>query len=384
LPHSVLREILKTSFAAALKGRHLPTLDGWRAVAIAMVLFCHARLPHDFLAPYSVYGALGVDLFFALSGFIITHRLLEEHRLTGSISLGAFYHRRVFRILPPILVFLAAISVLGLAYRIIPLDPKQILASAFFYRNYYSSPVTQSWYTGHFWSLSVEEHFYLLWPGLLVLALKWTSLRGSKWLAPTLALAVAAWRILDQHYQWIGALAPDLRGSPARTDYRLDGLLWGCALAFLWQNESLHKWFGTRTLLAAAAAMILLLWTQPPAHEAALAMLFPVFLASTLAQPASTISKLLSLAPIAWLGRISYSLYVWQQLFVPTRGLPMPLGAMQMFPLNIVLALVAATASYYLVEQPCLQWGKSLLHHRAQSASLAFYPVPKNVADSGQ
>jgi peptidoglycan/LPS O-acetylase OafA/YrhL len=324
-----------------------------------MVLFCHSRLPHGFLAPYSVYGALGVDLFFALSGFIITHRLLEEHRQTGAISLRAFYRRRLFRIVPPILVFLFMISVLGLAFRVIPLDLKQIAASAFFYRNYYSSPVAASWYTGHFWSLSVEEHFYLLWPGLLVLA----GIRRGKWLAPTLAVAFAAWRVLDQHYQWIGAFAPNLRGSPARTDYRLDGLLWGCALAFLWQNTAtrgwLQRWFGTTALIAAAATMVLVLWIHPPAYEALLALLFPVVLASTLARPASAISKLLSLAPLVWLGRISYSLYVWQQLFVPTRGLPLPLGAMQIFPLNLALALAVAAASYYLVEQPPLRWARA-------------------------
>src|SRR5579863_595725 len=206
-----------SAVAVALKPHHLPTLDGWRAVAIAMVLFCHARLPHGFLAPFSMYGALGVDLFFAISGFIITYRLLDEHRLTGTISLRAFYTRRAFRILPAALAFLACISVLGLAWHVIPLDKSQIAASLFFFRNYYSSPVAQSWYTGHFWSLSVEEHFYLLWPGLLV----WAGVRRIPWLAASLAIGVALWRGLDQHYQWIAAWAPDLRGSPERTDYRL-------------------------------------------------------------------------------------------------------------------------------------------------------------------
>ena len=82
----------------------LPTLDGWRAVAIAMVLFCHVRLPGEFLAGASPYGAVGVHVFFAISGFLITYRLIEEADGTGTVSLRQFYIRRAFRILPPALV----------------------------------------------------------------------------------------------------------------------------------------------------------------------------------------------------------------------------------------------------------------------------------------
>jgi peptidoglycan/LPS O-acetylase OafA/YrhL len=363
----------------APKPNYLPTLDGWRAVAIAMVLFAHAPPLHGFLASISPYGALGVDLFFAISGFIITFRLLEEYRLTGTVSLRAFYTRRFFRIVPPTLAFLACLSVLGLAWHFVPLNAGQIAASIFFYRNYYPIPLEQGWYTGHFWSLSVEEHFYLLWPGLLVLALRF---RRSAWLAPLLALSVALWRELDLHYGWIAALNPSLRGYEGRSDYRLDGLLWGCVLAFLWQNAAarawLQRWCGNWTLLAAVVAIAFLLWQVPFGGAAWLAMMFPVLLASTLAEPTAAISKLLQFTPVAWLGRISYSLYIWQQLFL-IHNLDSPWGVLQKFPLNIGLALLAATASYYLVEQPVLRWGRSLATRTAEvQAESLLVPVQIN------
>src|SRR5271168_4566722 len=160
-----------------------------------MVLFCHARLPGDFLAGVSPYGALGVDLFFAISGFLITSRLIEERRIDGTISLKAFYVRRFFRIIPPAFAYLACAAVLGLALGWIPMNFGQLAASACFYRNYYSMGVEHSWYTGHFWSLAVEEHFYLLWPALLV----WAGVKRGRILAPALAFGVAIWRGLDSH-----------------------------------------------------------------------------------------------------------------------------------------------------------------------------------------
>ncbi len=330
-----------------------------------MVMLCHLRLPQDALAGLAPYGALGVDLFFAISGFLITLRLIEEHRLKGAISLQAFYIRRFFRIIPPAVAYLGLVAVLGLILNLIPMNGGQIAASALFFRNYYPMAVGQSWYTGHFWSLSAEEHFYLLWPGLLVLC----GLEKGRLLAPATACAVAIWRALDIHYGWIGSLAPALKDSVARTDYRLDGLLWGCALAFVWKSPAGREWLeklcNIRTLVLFAAGIGLLASTRPPGHAAALAILFPLCLCCTVAHSQSWLSRLLEAAPVAWLGRISYSLYLWQQLFLPTRGVPQSLGIVQAFPWNLALTVAAASASYYAVEQPLIAWGRSIVSRRA-------------------
>jgi peptidoglycan/LPS O-acetylase OafA/YrhL len=162
--------------------QHLPTLDGWRGVAIIAVLCCHIRWPSTVLLRLAPYGAMGVHLFFALSGLLITGRLIGEHAASGRIRWANFYIRRAFRILPAALLYLLAVSLTGLGFRIIPMDTPQVLASLFFLRNYLIEPTSGGWYTAHFWSLAVEEHFYMLWP----LTLSVFGLRKAVWAAPLL------------------------------------------------------------------------------------------------------------------------------------------------------------------------------------------------------
>jgi peptidoglycan/LPS O-acetylase OafA/YrhL len=330
-------------------------------VAIVAVLCCHAHWPSAGLNRLAPYGAMGVSVFFALSGFLITRRLMEEWRAERRISLRNFYVRRAFRILPPILVYLAMVSLLGFGLHLIPMDGRQLAGSLFFYRNYLSSPVTQSWYTGHFWSLAVEEHFYLMWPLLLWMA----GLRRARWLAPAMALAVAAWRVADNHYDWIGRLNPALRGSVARTDYRLDILLYGCAVALVWDDPRvkalLARIGGTALALAAAVAAICFqVWT-PPGYLSMVAALMALLPAATVAKPQSWAGRILELPLLAWVGRMSYSLYIWQQLFLPSSELPRPFGIWQSSPWNLAAAFACAAASFYVVERPAIAFGKRLL-----------------------
>ena len=348
-------------------GRHyLPTLDGWRAVAIVAVLCCHAGWPTPTLAPY---GAMGVSLFFAISGFLITRRLDDEER----IHLAAFFRRRAFRILPPIAVYLAAIVVLGLWLRIIPVDGAQLLASLLFYRNYLTAQAGHGWYTGHFWSLAVEEHFYLIWPVLLSI----TGFRRARWLTPVLASTVAVWRALDLHYGWIASLNPALAGSIGRTDYRLDSLLLGCAMALVWDDVRVKALLGriggtALAMVAATAAVCCQVWT-PPAYLTIVAAFLVLLPASTVAQPRSWLARILEWPPLAWVGRMSYSLYIWQQLFLT----PSPAGAWQRTPWNLAAAFACAAASYYLIERPAIAFGRRLAqvqtvpHAKARNAPRA-------------
>jgi peptidoglycan/LPS O-acetylase OafA/YrhL len=176
------------------KQGYLPTLDGWRAIAIMAVIFDHVIAgqlhdTHPALFAISRVGPDGVSLFFAISGFLICSRLLEEEDVAGKVGLGGFYIRRACRILPAALAYLAVVGLLGIT-RLILVSPWEWWSSVLFFRNYLSPDlISRGWggYTIHYWSLAVEEHFYILWPGLLVLAG-----RGrSRYVGGALAVAVS-------------------------------------------------------------------------------------------------------------------------------------------------------------------------------------------------
>jgi len=347
---------------------YLPTLDGWRAVAISLVLFCHLQLPGQALSSLAPYGARGVDLFFAISGLLITCRLLEDTEGSGSLRLGSFYIRRAFRILPAAFAYLVVLCGIGLGLGLIPLNIGQVMAAAFFYRNYYTLPVAQSWYTGHYWSLSVEEHFYLLWPGLLALL----GTRRARWTAPALACLFALWRGLDTHFGWIASFNPALRAFSERTDYRMDGLLWGCTAAFLWTDPRVRDWLRSHCrsiwAIAAIAGIVLTLIVKPPGLEAILAFLLPVPLLVTVAKPSSWLGRLLETGVARWWGRLSYSVYIWQQLFLHPYELPSTLGFAQRLPWNLVLTVLCASASYYFVERPLRRVGRRIAKRHMQES----------------
>lgn len=147
--------------AGSDKSRHIPTLDGWRAVAILLVVAHHAGTAFYSESDYysqslTRFGTWGVPVFFGLSGVLITKLLLEEFDRTGKMSLKSFYIRRAFRILPPVFVFIAVVAALGLLA-----SGMEAASGLFFFRNYLPNSLGGI-YTGHLWSLAVEEHFYLI------------------------------------------------------------------------------------------------------------------------------------------------------------------------------------------------------------------------------
>ena len=301
--------------------RYIPALDGWRALAVTAVILYHGVPLTSKWSGLTGYGYLGVDFFFGISGFLICSRLLEEEQLHGRISLKKFYIRRAFRILPPAFLFLIIAGCLGVL-GLIALTRSELFSSAFFFRNYL--PVKNAgWYTGHFWSLAVEEHFYLLWPGLLVL---FGTVRA-RWIAPLLGIGVAGWRGLDHHFNIFLRLFPSLPGVD-RTDLCLDGLIWGCVLALFLREKAnrdfLSKWLTIPVWLIVTAMFVLMFWLQLPSTAAAKTILIPLVLAAVL-HSTSIVGKFLELSPLRWIGRISYSLYLWQQLF-SLAGLASPHG----------------------------------------------------------
>lgn len=264
-------------------GQYLPTLDGWRALAIAGVMVCHA-LPSQ----VTMRGAVGVNVFFAISGFLICSRLLEESRRSGRIRLAGFYTRRIFRIFPAYFTYISALAPLTAA-GVLKVRRREFVSCVVFLRNYLSyvssdPSADRGWYTGHFWSLAVEEHFYLIWPTLLILL----GVRRSRWAVVPLALGIEVWRVIGIRLNLLDRYWPGINFY-MRTDVLLDGLFWGCWVVLLldepaWR-ERLRRWLTPWVWLAMATAFVESAVYRPPLHLIAESVLIPFLLAGTVLRP---------------------------------------------------------------------------------------------------
>ncbi len=339
-------------------------LDGWRGFAILLVLVDHAgeMAQSRWVHAGTRLGATGVGIFFALSGFLITTLLLGEKAKSGRIRLGRFYVRRVFRLLPAVLVFLGTLFCLR-ELNILPIPTVQLLAPLLLFRNYIGGDWGAGWYTGHFWSLTVEEHFYLIWP-LLLLATR----ANLKWLAG-IALSVAAWREVSLHYNLLAG-----PWAPGRTDIRIDSLLWGCILAVVFSRpelreklrKALNAWVMLALLAIDVAANVLHGQHYYSAFEPIVLGLLVVW---PILYPASGLRRFLDLSALQAVGKISYSLYIWQQLWLLFPGVPMPFHVLQSFPVNLLMSFVCAAACYFLVEKPFIELGRRVTSSPARTAA---------------
>jgi peptidoglycan/LPS O-acetylase OafA/YrhL len=340
------------------KSSYIPTLDGWRAIAVSLVIgaHCYTMLLNShtragaLAARFLSHAGYGVDIFFALSGYLICTLLLQEKARTGTISLGRFYTRRIFRILPPILVYLATLFILAQCNLLPRIPAVDFLRVLFFARNYFQG----SWYTGHFWSLAVEEHFYLVAP-LFFLVLPW---KRALQIALVLVLACIGIRWFEFFHSTVEGLLQ------FRTENRFDALLWGGILALLLHRPAIRQRIAIRltgpvAILAGISAVFLLnLFSSQPSRRTVVASIMPLLIAYTVLHAESLFGRLLELSFLRWIGRLSYSLYIWQMLFLPdgTR----PLGQLQSFPLALIFPLLCAVASYYCVEKPMIRLGHKL------------------------
>ena len=335
----------RTTQAAVAALPHIPALDGLRGVAIIMVMLFHARVP-GFSGGY-----LGVDVFFVLSGFLITSILLEEQSRHGQIAYGRFVLRRMTRLMPGLLTFLAAyLAVAPWAWPDIHNHATQALISVLYLADYTVALWEMPLQIGHIWSLSVEEHFYLFWP-LILLFVRPSAQKLRRGLIIAWLLAIV-WRsvCLNVGQSWNEVYF--------RFDTRLSGLILGASLA-AWRRAGagvrLPDWAGMVALIC-LGVLAQLPWGWPPAMvwgvigiELATGVLILVLLNS-----GSAASQVLSAAPLVATGRISYGLYLWHYpIFVYLR-------AEQHWAVVLLvgggLSFAVAALSFVTVER----WGMSL------------------------
>jgi peptidoglycan/LPS O-acetylase OafA/YrhL len=325
--------------------RRIPTLDGWRGVAILMVLITHAQAGLTGRAwryNWMDMGQHGVEIFFVLSGFLITSRLLSD----DLIDLRGFYIRRFFRLMPSAWAYLLFVAAFGAVTRV-HLIGRDAIPTLLIVRNYVNETSANAM-TSHFWSLSIEEQFYLGWPVILF----FTRRAHAIYIAAAGALACALFRFMF----WSNYAT----SRHTYTEVRVDALLVGCIGALFWQHLTIRRILTKHSRAIIASCVPLLAFCMVrfqsliPLSESVVVMFL---VASTSAAPEGRLGRLLENRWIVFLGSISYSLYLWQEFFlVPHWG-----------PVGIAMLPFAAITSYGLIERPSTALGRRLSEKRKRA-----------------
>jgi peptidoglycan/LPS O-acetylase OafA/YrhL len=332
--------------------RHFPQLDGLRGLAILFVIGGHVLL-FDFgvTAGRSLAG-FGVLLFFVLSGFLITGLLDREKHQNNSIALPRFYLRRVLRLFPALLFFLGVVCLLIKLRLILDTPWYAVVACLIYVRNIWG----RGYATAHIWSLSVEEQFYASWPWVMNVLDRTSALRVA--LAGT--IAVTLFRMLGIYANWFNYWSGTFYERPW---FRFDSILIGCAIA-LWlcgsANTGRLRGLSSKPLIPMVVwpgVVAWTLWGEAVTHVWFLTvqLFLAALIVSHLLLSKETLYRRVLSHPVAgWLGRISYSWYLWQQLFTIVD--PAVRHKFQTFPLNVAASLLLAVISYYWIERPFLRF----------------------------
>jgi peptidoglycan/LPS O-acetylase OafA/YrhL len=356
------------------------SLDGLRGVAVLAVLTLHAFIPFNVAKGVKVLGIggfLGVDIFFVLSGFLITSLLLREWEFNGRIDFKKFYARRALRLLPVLFVFV----VVCVVHSLFRAKEESVgwLSDVFAITFYLSNWIPINLYTlRHTWSLAVEEQFYLLYPILLlglIVAAKRLKIRREALILVLLSLIglIAVYR----------AFLFSNSGFSMRlyigSDTRFDSLLVGCVVGMLisWDLLPRKLWFVSLVKVfsvgAAAALLYLMLMTTVENNLLYLggftfvAFLVGVIIISLQLGPPKLLKLFLEGSILVWIGRLSYGLYLWHKLVYVIMDSVLPLisvrsSTMQLIVLPLLIkvgsALLVASASYYFLEKPFLSLKK--------------------------
>jgi peptidoglycan/LPS O-acetylase OafA/YrhL len=347
--------ILQTTDLRHHRGR-IPCLDGWRAISISLVVFCHSHLVHWAGDLGRAGGIAGVRFFFVISGFLITWLLLREEATTGRISLRNFYVRRILRIFPVYYTFLMVcwlLEAFGVANNMT--NTSQWWLNVFFLANYGSCEGP----TGVLWSLGVEEQFYLLWPLFFVgvclfrrKVISFAILLATMVIAPvlrglTIVMGMDGTDILSHRFTFL---------------HHMDMLAIGCLGALLiWHYPRVLAYAGAKWKLFVPIGLISLFLPYAARDIQGLgietvfgptlqAIGFLCLMLTSVSNPNLALFKPLQWAPVVWLGTISYSLYLWHAVFLTGQYFGDGDNFLVIFGLPI--SVLVAGLSYHFLELP--------------------------------
>ena len=375
-----------------LRTAYLPGLDGLRAISVVAVLFYHADMP------WMPGGFLGVEVFFVISGYLITLLLSQEFVRKNGIAVGQFWLRRARRLLAALYTLLAIVSTVVLVFYREDADrlAGQVWSALAYVTNWFLIVIDQSYFASverpmvfqHLWSLAIEEQFYLVWPVLLLVLLRVS--HGRQWAS---AIVVTLGAIVS--LVWMAVLFEPAM-DPSRvyygTDTRAAGLLLGAALALVWKPT--HQWrrdpevktvaldlAGLAGIGVLIACFAVIRSTDTFLYRGGFAI---VSIASCVAiaatvHPGTVLGvHVLGRRLMTWIGKRSYSLYLWHwPIFVYTQPeIDQPLGLYGTLVLRLALTAIAAELSYRYVEVPIrngafTRWRQRLARRQGRAAEPA-------------
>lgn len=374
------------------KSRYMPGLDGLRAISVLAVIAYHLNLN------WAPGGFLGVGVFFVLSGYLITDQLVAKWQRDRSLDLKNFWLRRARRLLPAMLLMTAVVCAwLALT------DPSRlgtlggdVLSAVTYVNNWWLIFHKVSYFEsfgppspfGHYWSLAVEEQFYLLWPLLLAIGMRFVPQRGK---LTGLILAGAAVSALLMALLYVPGTDPSrvYYGS----DTRVFGLLIGAALAVVWPSAKLSESVsrGARAALniggaGALAALLCMIWKTQEydafVYRGGLVLLSVVsaILVASLAHPASGVARILAAKPLRWLGVRTYGIYLWHFPVIALTSPAVDTEGVNVWRavLQVAASIALASLSWKYVEQPILSgsWRKKTAEFRASWGRSTFARRP--------
>jgi peptidoglycan/LPS O-acetylase OafA/YrhL len=343
------------------------SLDGIRAISILMVILGHAgktmpkSLTENIFFHLAANSSLGVSIFFVISGYLITRLMIDEKEKTGTTEIKNFYIRRIFRIFPVFYLYILTLILLKIfVVENIFSDYNLVAYAALYLWNYhhlfYAGSVLDNanWFLGHLWSLSIEEQFYLLWP-LMFTMMNVTNLKK---VVIGLLIAMPLMRMATY------LLMPDSRGQIGIMLHTGgDSILFGCLFALtentVFFQQKIKRYLTNNYIVLIAGLFLFII-------SAILKMYFKGAYTITLGMSLnsvcimiliywciyvpSKVSTLLNTRPLVYIGILSYSLYIWQELFLTN----IYTTWVNRFPQNIMVVFVVAICSYYLIEKPIL------------------------------
>lgn len=329
----------------------IPSLDGFRAISIILVVFSHCRLLKGFpeyLFDFARQCDVGVTVFFVISGYLITSLLIQEHRNTGKINIKSFFIRRAFRILPVFFLYICFILSVSNSLTL-GISTSNFLYALTFTANFDPAP---TWYLGHFWTLSIEEQFYLLWPAMFLFF--------NKNIKFTVILLIASSCIIRVIvYKFHPEANFVLYGFFVKSDAIMIGAL--TALLNLKSNSFFIKQSTKNYLFQIVALFLIIFFIYGSAHGRFGIIALPfgntiisisiMYLLLSYSEPKENyLYKVLNSKLFIHIGVLSYSIYIWQQFFI-FHNIPF----FNKLPYNLLTIYLVSYVSYNFWEKPFLK-----------------------------